>query len=105
MFPHPVTKAYYIIELYLLLLDVVSTITRRSICYTPIGDTAMTHNKPSYDPWQILRRPIETPPLKGARKRILFVESFAYDDTGTPFIMSETKDIIVACRGVIIYHS
>ncbi|MBQ6746272.1 MAG: hypothetical protein IJR07_04430 [Bacteroidaceae bacterium] len=42
----------------------ISAMGHRSICHTPIGDTAMTVRRLWSDPWQSLRRVIESIPLK-----------------------------------------
>ncbi|MBQ6747476.1 MAG: hypothetical protein IJR07_10605 [Bacteroidaceae bacterium] len=39
------SKACYQVTESFLPLAAVSAITRRSICHTPIGDTAMTHRR------------------------------------------------------------
>ncbi|MBQ6747709.1 MAG: hypothetical protein IJR07_11790 [Bacteroidaceae bacterium] len=44
------TKAFHHRRGSLPPLGAVSPITRRSICHTPIGDTAMRERKPSDDP-------------------------------------------------------
>ncbi|MBQ6747534.1 MAG: hypothetical protein IJR07_10905 [Bacteroidaceae bacterium] len=43
-------KAYYQVTESFLPLAAISAITRRSICRTPIGDTAMTHRRLWNDP-------------------------------------------------------